>query len=107
MKTFGWDSEEELRGAIIGKVVYEPYSPQKVFFVTEVECIPDGNHFTLTRVYAINTKGVVTNLGGMVGSLERLIEDHRKKISTHEARLKKMMEFGKAWMEEKNSGSME
>ena len=102
MKTFGWDSEEELRAAIIGKVVYEPYSPQKAFFVINIECQrePYGS-FSLTRVYGVSDKGVVTNLGGVVGSLERLIADHRKKISTHEVRLKKMTEFGRAWMESK------
>jgi hypothetical protein len=105
MKKFGWNSEEELNEAVVGKVVYEPYSPQKVFFVISIECVPsvgcEPGNFTLTRVYAIDAKGDVVNLGGTVGSLEELIADHKKKISTHETRLAKMMEFGKTWLKTK------
>jgi hypothetical protein len=79
---------------MIGKLVYEPYSPAKCGKI--VDCWihePAGRAIPVAAIKWLKT-GLTSNRGliGM-GDIELLVEDHKRKIKTHEKRIKELQKL--------------
>ena len=80
------------RDAKVGDFVYKPYSPNKAGKVVKVQ---EGDHqcdplLTIKWLDGTTTEDLIE---WRVSDFEALLEDHKKKVRTHQATLKKLEEL--------------
>ena len=76
---------------MVGKIIYEPYAPAKCGRITHCWIHePNGSAMPIATILWLKTRQ--SSNRGLIGmrDLELLVEDHKRKIKTHEKRIKEV-----------------